>query len=398
MNTSYVGFLKSDGAAADTYIFREYLLDQDTMIIPDMWDLVCSPGVAKKIKEDPSQVKDKLFYRDDDTLYFIYSRYFEGIGTVKLFYDTSSYVQTQMTIMKTGLIFIFLVFIAQFFAGRYITKRLLRNLRDIANNVGDIDINTKQQRIVYGHMPEDDEIRILAHALNSSYDTIETQTAKLKQFLTDVSHEFKTPLMAMSSKLDLANKKREKSQFHKDDEKEVFESFRWNIWKLNGLLESLFFLSRIEEQSWCLVKKDIDVKAFFEQKTSQVSESFPHKNIKIDFDITEDLRYKVEESTFGILVENLLSNAMKFSPEDTKLSIKATQKYFSIWDNWPWIPKDERDKIWEKFYRTDTNKEGFWVGLYLVKRIADIYNWNIKISSPVKRGWTVFKVHISEHV
>jgi signal transduction histidine kinase len=44
-------------------------------------------------------------------------------------------------------------------------------------------------------MPEDDEIRILANALNDSYDMIDHQTGKLKQFLTDVSHEFKTPLM-----------------------------------------------------------------------------------------------------------------------------------------------------------------------------------------------------------
>ena len=56
-------------------------------------------------------------------------------------------------------------------------------------------------------MPEDDEIRILAEALNTSYDAIEIQTAKLKQFLTDVSHEFKTPLMVMNSRLDVLEKK-----------------------------------------------------------------------------------------------------------------------------------------------------------------------------------------------
>lgn len=121
MNTSYTSYLESEGSASDTYEFREYLLDQDTIIIPDMGDLVCSPGVTQKIKEDPEIIKDRFLYRDGEKIYFIYSRYFEGIGDVKLFFDTTPYINSQLIIIKAGLIFIFLAFILQFFAGRYIS-------------------------------------------------------------------------------------------------------------------------------------------------------------------------------------------------------------------------------------------------------------------------------------
>jgi len=59
-------------------------------------------------------------------------------------------------------------------------------------------------------MPPDDEIHILAKALNTSYDHIDAQTLQLKQFLTDVAHEFKTPLMMMNSRIDLSEKKIQK--------------------------------------------------------------------------------------------------------------------------------------------------------------------------------------------
>jgi len=380
MNTSYTSYLESEGSASDTYEFREYLLDQDTIIIPDMGDLVCSPGVTQKIKEDPEIIKDRFLYRDGEKIYFIYSRYFEGIGDVKLFFDTTPYINSQLIIIKAGLIFIFLAFILQFFAGRYISWRLLKDLKNISHSVKNIDINTKKTRIFCNNLPADDEIRILAAALNSSYDDIERQTGKLKQFLTDVSHEFKTP-----------------HTLNDTDIENFFALSRQNVLKLNGLLTSLFFVSRIEEQSWCLVKSPVKVYDFIQQKLLHISASFPHKNLSYTLDIDTDLEYRVEENTFGILLDNLISNAMKFSPDDMVISIKADANSFSVSDNGPGIPKWERDKIWDKFYRTDLNKEWFWVGLYLVKRIIDIYNWKVTII-PGNKKWTTFKVDISEEL
>lgn len=397
MNENYRGYLSSEASQKDIEDFKWYLLTQDTIIIPEEWELICSPWVQKKIKEAPELISDRYFYRDGEKIYFIYSKYFPDIGDVKVLFDTTPYITSQLIIIKTGIIFIFIVFILQFFGGRYISGRLLKDLKSISSTLWDIDINTKQSRIVYHNMPKWDEIRILAEALNTSYDAIEIQTGKLKQFLTDVSHEFKTPLMVMNSRLDVLEKKQYKNALEQNDVKDFFSLSRQNIAKLNGLLQSLFFISKIEEQSWCLVKKNINVKNVFEQRILQVAEGFPHKSLDYSLDIDETLMYSVEENTFGVLIDNLISNAMKFSSDDMQLEIKADKKMFQIQDNGPGIPKWDREKIWEKFYRTDTNKEWFWVWLYLVKRIVDIYNWDIKIISPKKWG-TIFKVGISEYV
>ena len=374
--------------------FRQFLLTRDTIIIPNEWELICSPGVEKKIKEAPELVQDRYFYRSEDTLYFIYSKYFPEVWEVKVLFDTTPYITSQLIIIKTWLIFIFLVFILQFFWWRIISKKLLKNLISISETVRKIDINEPaKERILLQNVPEDDEIGILADGLNSSYDAIDKQTMKLKQFLTDVSHEFKTPLMWMSSRLDVLEKKSERKSLSDGDIEKFFTDTRQNIGKLNGLLESLFFLSRIEEEEWCLIKTKVAVKEIFEKRLIKIWESFPHKKLEYTLNIDDTLEYQVEENTFCILVDNLLSNAMKFAPENMEIQVKADEKKFFVKDNGPGISEEDREKIWDKFYRKDTNKEWFWVGLYLVKRIINIYGWSIWIHSEKWKG-TKFKVDI----
>ena len=84
--------------------------------------------------------------------------------------------------------------------------------------------------------------------------------------MTDVSHEFKTPLMVMNSKLDVLEKRMEQECLGKDDVSHFFESSRYNIKKMNGLIEALFFLSQSEETSKKLKKETRNMQAYFQEK------------------------------------------------------------------------------------------------------------------------------------
>ena len=297
-----------------------------------------------------------------------------------------------MIIIKTGIVFILLVSLLQFVAGKYISKRLLYDLISISQKVKKVDINSKDKHITC-KMPKDDEIRVLAEALNASYDMIDEQTSKLKQFLTDVSHEFKTPLMGMQSELDVLEKKTQKRGVTPLDIEEFSSHLKNNIGKLNGLLETLFFLSRLEEWDTCLVKSNLSFLPFMQRKIERFEKIYAHKTLDVEYKVSKDIYYKVEENTFSILMDNLLSNAIKFSSDDVKLKITANKSSITIQDFWEGIAADDLEKIWEKFYRKDTNKEGFWVGLYIVKRIITLYGWDISISSKKGKG-TSFKISL----
>ena len=64
-----------------------------------------------------------------------------------------------------------------------------------------------------------------------------------------------------------------------------------------------------------------------------------------------------------------------------KLEIGLNKKEFYIKDNWIWIKKEDLQNIFNKFSRIDKNIEWFWVWLFLVKRLSDLYNWEIKVES-----------------
>lgn len=394
MEENYYSSIERQEQITDIDAFKQYLLTKDTIIISDDGELERSTWVTKKIYKDVETVQYQRFYRDEDTIYFIYSKYFDDIGEVKVFFDTTDYINSQLIIIKIGLIFIFIVFILQFITGRFVSKWLLRDLKNIGEKLKTIDINSREKHIICDCFPDDDEIKILANALNDSYDTIDRQTSKLKQFLTDVSHEFKTPLMVINSKIDLLEKKKNKNGLSDADIEWFFTFGRQSVNKLNGLLQSLFFVSRIEEQASCLVKSKLLVKPFFEKKILAVAEWFSYKKLSYDINVPDDLYYNVEEHTFSILMDNFLTNAMKFSPDDMHIEIFADEKCFSVTDNGPGIWRADREKIWEKFYRKDTNKEWFGVWLYLVKRIIGIYQWSIKIEQDEWK-WARFKVEIS---
>jgi len=113
MDTNYL--LTQTDEVHNAKSFQEFLLTKNTIIIPEDGELICSPGVAAKIHGDIESLKDKLFYQVDGTTYFIYSKYFDGVGEVKVFFDTTSLVYSQVLIIKISLVIIVVSFFLTFF-------------------------------------------------------------------------------------------------------------------------------------------------------------------------------------------------------------------------------------------------------------------------------------------
>ncbi len=379
MNKSYASYISESTNPEQIQIFQTYLLTKDTLIIPDEWELICSPWVAKKIREAPEEIQNRFFYRDNETVYFIYSEYYQGIGEVKVFFDITSYLAAQIKIIQISLIFMIWVFFLHFFLGKILTRYLLRDLQCIAQKVWSLSLHSGDKKI-YCNLPPNDEISILAKALNHSYSALEIEAQKLKQFQTDVSHEFKTPLMVMQSRLDVLEKKYEKWVLSWNEQVAFFEVARKSIMKMNTLIETLFFISRCESSDGsCLEREDIDIRWFFESKKEEILTQYQDKNIHIKLVIEKNLVYHIERVSFSILLNNLIENAIKFWADN--ITLTANNRYFSVSDNGPWISELEQEKIFEKFYRSDTNKEWFWVWLSLVKRITEMYQWKIELMS-----------------
>lgn len=392
MNETYKNYLNSQGEMQEIEAFKAYLLTKDTLIIPEIGEPLCSPGVAKKIRMEISEMQEKYFYKDGESIYVVYSQYFPSIWNVKVFFDTTPYIHSQLIIGKIWIMFLLGMILFQFFIGKAISQYLLRDLKNIAKILKYVSIDKNKKHIIC-NLPENDEIRILSQALNESYNAIDAQTKKLKQFLTDVSHEFKTPLMVMNSKLDVLEKRMEKECLGKDDVSHFFESSRLNIKKMNALIESLFFLARAEEKSEDTKRKKVEMQHFFQEKILQYRDHHNTSDTHITLDVEAWLVYEIEEESFSILLDNLIQNAVKFSRPPRMIHIMAQKNLLTVSDNGIGIASEDQQKIFQKFYRKDTGVEWFWIGLSLVSRIVENYGWKIEIESELWKG-TKFMIHI----
>lgn len=374
--------------------FVDYILQKDTIFTSEnTGQEICSRGVAQKIhnnKDTLEEIKKSFFYEIGDKTYFIFSQTYKGIGEVKILYDTTAYFNSQMIIIKVSLFIIFIFLILNYIFGKIISRFVLKDLKIIAKHAEDMDLNKKNTCIrVDG--PKDDEIRILSDTLNNAFWKISSQNQNQKQFITDVSHEFKTPLMIINSKIDVYNKALEKGKADTNDLSGLLWGIKNHTKKLNNLLETLFFLSRVEDGIINNEKDRIVLKSFLKKLADDIITS-SDKKIDIQLDIDPETSLEIDVTSFNILVENLLTNAVKFGKKEVKINIIFKDNTLEIHDNGEWIAPEKLEKIWEKFSRFDTRIEGFGIGLFLVKRIASVYDWKIDVSSEVKKG-TCFTIH-----
>ena len=382
---SYTSGMDDDNKSA----FQEYILQKDTIIFPDDGsDLICSDGVLKKVDLDPEQFQNKYFHLLDNKVYFIFSNDYQWIGEVKVLFDTTPYIKSQIIIIKISLFIIFASILLSLLLWKVFARYALRDLRDISEKAKNINIDQKFEKIEIT-WNKDDEINILAEAINTSMDKIQNQTSSLKQFITDVSHEFKTPLMIINSKIDLYNKKLEKWWLKEGEVQTTLSYIKDNTKKLNDLLEALFVLSRFQEDIVCFVKNKTNISNYLFSTIDDLSDNSDKKNIEILYDIQPDVFTDLEASTFDMMVANLFTNAVKFSPEWWKIKVWLDEKSFWIEDYGIGMDEDTLSKIWGKFYKWDDKIEWFWVGLFLVKRIVDLYGWEVSATSQKQKGTKV---------
>lgn len=108
---SYTSGMNDDNKLA----FKEYILQQDTIIFPhDGSDLICSDGVIKKVDLDPEEFRDKYFHLIDNKVYFVFSNTYDGIGEVKVLFDTTPYINSQIIIIKISVFVILISLLVSF--------------------------------------------------------------------------------------------------------------------------------------------------------------------------------------------------------------------------------------------------------------------------------------------
>jgi len=216
--------------------------------------------------------------------------------------------------------------------------------------------------------------------VSRSLKPVEENIADMEQFIHNAWHELKTPISVIKSTLELAQLKKEYNESIKDSITELD--------KMNDLIQVLISLSTINTTAEI---DNINTNEIIKDSVRIFNNKIDEKHIKVDIKEMVLLELNCNKDYFKILFNNILNNAIKYNKPLWKINIIINKNSLEIKDNWIWISEDNIDKIFDRFYQESESREvnSFWIWLSLVKKIADIYWWEIVVTSQ-KWIWTTF--------
>ena len=281
------------------------------------------------------------------------------------------------------LILILLFLIARFFAGRSI-----KPVRTIIETSSQITKDNLQTRIP---LPQNkDELYVLSENINNLLSRIENAIDREKQFTSDASHELRTPLAVIKGTMEVLIRKPRNQQEY--EEKILFCISE--VDRLNHMVDQLLLLARFENQKQNVKQETIYLNALVLDNLTRFSEKSESKKLKIKTQFSEDYYLISDNYLVSIIISNLISNAIKYSNPNGEIAIELGKTSdvvtFSITDYGVGIAKNDLDKIFNSFYRSDVSNhpeiKGTGLGLSIVKRLCDLLKLEIAVESKLNQG------------
>ena len=292
----------------------------------------------------------------------------------------------EILIIAYPLILIVLFFIARFIAGR--------SIKPISSIIKTSNIITKDNLTSRIPLPQNkDELFVLSQTINNLLDRIETAIEREKQFTSDASHELRTPLTVIKGTLEvLIRKPRNPAEY---EEKINFCVKEVN--RLNHLVDQLLLLARFENQTQTLKLENVYLNALFLDTIARYSSSIQAKKINVLTEFSQDFYLKTDNYLFSIIINNLISNAVKYSNSNDDLTVKIINNGVKvechIIDSGIGIPAEDLERIFNPFYRSKSSDhpeiKGTGLGLSIVKKLCSLLGITISITSQEDVGTKV---------
>ena len=310
-------------------------------------------------------------------------------------------IEESVDISNQALIIIgFIILIISAFIASYISKKFtspIVELNDITNKMARLDFSKK-----YKLADTDDEINELGKNINTMSDKLESTIKQLrdnnlelekdieekskidemrKQFISDVSHELKTPIALIQGYAEGLVE-----NVNSDDESRKFyaEVILDESNKMDTLVKQLLELMKLEYGKREFNNEDFNIVELINEVIRKCKVMIEEKNIKIEFDSSKQVMVNADDFYIEQVVTNYFTNAIKHANNvngEKKISIKIEEKEnkvrVSVFNTGNNIPEEHLSKIWGRFYKEDSSRNrndgGTGIGLALVKAIMNNY-------------------------
>ena len=220
---------------------------------------------------------------------------------------------------------------------------------------------------------------------------VETTFEKQKQFVSDASHELKTPLAVIEANSDVLQ--------DKIGENKWITYIQNEVQSMNKLVNDLLTLAKMENTNNINIQK-FDLSKEIQMAVSVFESMIYEKEIILETNIDENIYFNGEKEDIKHIISIILDNAIKHTEKQGKIIVNTTKEKndvkIEIKNQGEPIPEEEQEKIFERFYRVDKarsrSEKRYGLGLAIAKEIVEKYNGTIKATS--KDGFTSFVVKL----
>jgi two-component system phosphate regulon sensor histidine kinase PhoR len=282
-----------------------------------------------------------------------------------------------------------------------VSRRITKPMTKIAQGVKQIRSGDLDAQLV---ISSNDEIGLVAHAINELVQKLKSDIVQLKksehvrsQFLGNVSHELRTPIFAVQGYLEtLLNGAVDDPSVNRS----FLEKAQSNLSRLNALLEDLINISQIESGEMKMSFRFFHVNEFLESIAKEFETLAANRNVVLQLSLStsaDDEAFGDKERLRQVL-NNLISNAINYNKPmgDVVLSSEKTVNgiQISVKDTGVGVPSEHISRIFERFYRVDSDRSralgGTGLGLAIVKHIIEAHSSSVTVESTVGEG-SVFR-------
>lgn len=274
-----------------------------------------------------------------------------------------------------------------------LTSKTLKPIQTLSDKISRITDTNLSERIEEKEFTT--ELRPLVRSFNTMIGHLEEAFVRQRQFLSDASHELRTPTTIIKSYCDITLRK-ERSR---EEYKSALERIHETVNRMCQMINRILVISRLDNKTLQRRYEPLDLKDLIGDAIKLIEPSIQERAIKVNFNVIDVIKIRGDREGLMEVFTNLIENAVKYNiPHgqiDIELVHKGKEAIVSIRDTGIGIPQEELSKIFDRFYRVyHKNKTpGSGLGLSIAKAIVDAHGGSIKVTSMEGEG-SVFEVHL----
>jgi heavy metal sensor kinase len=293
--------------------------------------------------------------------------------------------KAQHGVAKTFLLAGLFVLAAAVLAGFAVASRVSSPLRRMAGTAAAVDAGAISHRIDVDDL--DGEIRVLADSFNHMLDRLDDAFGRQRAFVSDASHELRTPLTIVRGQLEVLARQREVSA---EDVRRVTRLVSGEIERMERLVDDLLLLAKTEEGR-PLERRDVELRPYVDELFDGLSLSAERH---FELGPVSDVTLNVDPDRLSQVIHNLAQNAVSHTAHGglVRLSAQAngSKVLFAVEDDGPGIPPEERDRVFDRFHRTDYSRVrtdgGSGLGLAIARAIVEAHGGRIRARESAEGG------------